>query len=353
MRPLPSSSSLLMPGHLCPPRRGVGRQGVTGHGSRPGSWGSGECRCAAALPLLHLLPPSTLQARADLLLADAAAAKVSSWASVTDESVAARIADAAGAAQAEQRFRYKAALRFLADPSNAALARPPGPAGGAAAAAPAGATAAGATAAAATPAKSGKDASAALATASDAANAPAPSNAGSAAPSFVPCSPWWEQAGPDDTAGGGSSAEDTAGEDEASADADRGASGEAALALRPTGAVPGLKPIPTDPAALGLIVPGCSVGVLRWKARVISALARAMKRGVALGAAWLVESAAKRLWNRHLHVWSANEYSLAVLPLLLWAAADALSCLATVGSTASELCTKLGAAVARAHEESA
>ena len=239
----------------------------------------------------------------------------------------------------DQRCRYRISQKLLADsvsrPATASCATIPLATG------------------TATPAKSGKDSVSAAVTAASSVtdNGPAanvvPVSAGSGYPAYVPTAAWWDNA---------SSAESSLIEqqDALMSDNEPGADNEGESSTRsrllgPTGSVPGTKPLPTDPTALGLVVPGCPISATRWKVRVISALAPAMKRGVALGAAWLVESAAKCLWNRHLHVWSANEYSLAVLPLLLATAADALACLAAVGSSSSELCTKLGAAVARAH----
>ena len=269
-------------------------------------------------------------------MADAAAAKVAILSNQQDENVVSKLADSLSAAKSDQSRRFRAAQRIVCKTIVP-------PASGAAPVAVAG-----------TSAKNAKD----TAATNPVADSITPLlslgavSSGAGFPAYVPCLSWWDDpisSTVEHSARGDSSimGEDDVDENEFTENFSNSPQ------LGPSGSVPGMKPLPSDPAALGLIVPGCPLGATRWKARLISALARAMKRGVALGATWLVESAAKRLWNFHLHVWSANEYSLAVLPLLLGAAADALACLAAVSSSASELCTKIGAAVARSHEESA
>ncbi len=297
-----------------------------------------------------------MQARADLLLADAAASKVASLAAFKDVAAADRVAVAVAASRTDQQRRFRMASVIL----SISHASSPS-AGPAVATVPVGISAA-----------KGKDAVASVPAASvDAQNsglsllsavaAPVPVSSSPGHPAYTPALRWWESrpVGSIDLAapqkGGISSVDELASvclEDVSSEDGVSGLQSSLAL-LGPTGSLPGSKPIIDDCSALGIVVPGCPLAIMRWKARVISALCRALKRGVNLAAPWVVESAATRLWNRHIHVFSANEYSLAVMPLLMLAAAEALVCLAAVGSTASELCTKFGAVVARGHEESA
>lgn len=120
---------------------------------------------------------------------------------------------------------------------------------------------------------------------------------------------------------------------------------------RETGHAPGEKPIPSDPHALGLIVPACPLPLTGWKVRLLSALTRCMRRGVALRTAWIVDTAAMQLWNAHMHVWQANDYGPAVLPQVMEAVQDALACLAAVGTSNGALVAKLAGALARYHEE--
>jgi hypothetical protein len=298
-------------------------------------------------------PFRIVQARSDLLLADAAASRVASLAAFKDAATASRVAESIATARAEQAKRFRVASVLLIAPRPSAVGIGAGSSSNAAAVV------------------KGKDVAPGpgpvdvimnpTSSQSQLPFAPSlvPLSTSPGFPTYTPAYRWWDESQLPAFALADASASTPAtsmGLGTSTNTAEDGPSENSIVSnviLGPTGSLPGRKPIVEDCAALGIVVPGCPLGVTRWKARVITALCRALKRGVALGAVWLVESAAKRLWNRHLHVWSSNEYSLSVMPLLLAAAAEALSCLSAVGSGASELCTKLGAAVARAHEESA
>jgi len=117
------------------------------------------------------------------------------------------------------------------------------------------------------------------------------------------------------------------------------------------GYAPGFKPILNDARTLGLIIPGCPITLSAWKLRLISALGRSMRRGVSVKAAWVVETAAARLWNFHLHVWRQNIYGPAVFPQLLDVMRDSLECLKFVGASNYRLVAKIAHAYARSQEE--
>lgn len=116
---------------------------------------------------------------------------------------------------------------------------------------------------------------------------------------------------------------------------------------------PGHKQIPSDAHALGLIVPGCPLSLVAWKLRIISALVRCMRRGVALGTPWIVETAAIRLWNLHMHIWQTNDYGSAILPPLIESLTDTVTCLLSINTVQTALLSKIVFVIARYYEEEA
>jgi hypothetical protein len=117
------------------------------------------------------------------------------------------------------------------------------------------------------------------------------------------------------------------------------------------GSAPGQKPIYHDVRLLGLHIPGCPVPMLRMKVLVITSLVQAVHRGMQLELRTVVESAGKRIWNMHLHIWDANEYGPAVFPVLMDAVLECVRCLVACGSAEGALIAKMTLVCARYHEE--